>query len=69
MVHRIDVRTRALFGTALATLLTLAAPARAQEQAGGTAQGQPASGGLNEIIVTAQRRAENLQEVPIAIAR
>lgn len=68
MVHRIDVRTRALFGTALGTVLTLATPAHAQEQGAPTAQERPTSGGLNEIIVTAQRRAENLQQVPIAIA-
>jgi iron complex outermembrane receptor protein len=32
------------------------------------AAGAAAGGGLSEIIVTAQRRAENLQEVPIAVA-
>lgn len=65
MAHCINsVHSRVLVGTALGTLLALAVPAQAQTEAAP----QPASGGLNEIIVTAQRRAENLQEVPIAIA-
>ena len=32
------------------------------------AQEADSSGGLSEIIVTAQRRQENLQEVPIAVS-
>lgn len=64
MAYRIDgLRLRALLGTT-ATALALASPALAEE-AGTAEQG---SGGLNEIIVTAQRRAENLQEVPIAVS-
>jgi iron complex outermembrane receptor protein len=38
--------------------LTLSAPAFAQEQT---------EGGLAEVVVTAQRRAENLQDVPISV--
>lgn len=53
--------------TAWATALMLAAPAQAQDAA--TADG-PADttegGGFGEIIVTAQKRAENLQKVPIS---
>ena len=41
--------------------LAAAAPARAQEAA-------PKSDGVAEIVVTAQRRAQNVQDVPIAIS-
>lgn len=43
-----------------------ATPAFAQDAAAQPAAQQP-SGGLGEIVVTAQRRSENLQNVPIAI--
>src|SRR5215468_4669462 len=41
-----------------AALLAYQQPARAQE---------PSSGALEEVVVTANRREENLQKVPIAI--
>ncbi len=44
--------------------LTVAAPALAQEAAAPAKD----SGGIAEIVVTAQRRAQNVQDVPIAIA-
>lgn len=47
-------------GLAIATAL-LAMPAQAQDMSA------PQSGGLEEIVVTAQRREENLQNVPIAV--
>lgn len=63
---RLRVRLTAVSTSALALL---GAPALAQSMPpSGAATPEPAQGGLNEIIVTAQRRAENLQEVPIAIA-
>ncbi|MBO9723939.1 MAG: TonB-dependent receptor [Novosphingobium sp.] len=43
--------------------LALALPAMAQEK-----PAEPAQSGLNEIVVTAQKRSENLQDVPIAIS-
>jgi len=46
-----------------ASLMILASPALAQEKA--AADG---SSGLEEIVVTAQKRTENLQDVPIAIS-
>lgn len=67
-------RMRSLVGTAGVSLLALAmsAPAWAQSatpdrstEAGSTTED---SGGLSEIVVTAQKREQNLQEVPIAIS-
>ena len=59
--------TRALLGTPCAALLLLACVpgvSRAQEQK----QGSEASGGpLQEVIVTATRREENLSRVPISV--
>ena len=53
-------------GIALATLaLSLARPALAQEVGAQEADADQASG---EIIVTAQKRAESLQDVPVAVA-
>lgn len=47
---------------AMATVL--AAPAFAQDQA----QAEESTGGIAQIVVTAQKRAENVQDVPIAIS-
>ena len=43
-----------------------AAPAPA-DQAAAAAPAQPEEGGLEEIVVTAQKRAENLQSVPVSV--
>ncbi len=52
---------------ALAAVLALAAPAQAQDASSTERQdGTTQSGGFGEIIVTAQKRAENLQDVPIS---
>jgi iron complex outermembrane recepter protein len=51
---------RFMSGVALATML--ASPAFAQEAA------EEQQGGIQEIVVTAQKRAENVQDVPIAIS-
>lgn len=50
--------------TALATIFAMAAPAHAQEQS----VTEEDSGGIAEIVVTAQKRVENVQDVPIAIS-
>lgn len=47
------------------TALLCAAPAIAQDA---TQSSENATGGLDEIVVTAQRRAERVQDIPIAIA-
>lgn len=62
-------RARMFGGAAvLALAASLVAPAAASAQAAaGQPQGQGAAQ-LDEIVVTAQRRAENLQEVPIAVS-
>jgi iron complex outermembrane receptor protein len=67
MAYRIDrLRLRAWLAAASTGTLALATPALAQQAA--APQPEPQAGGLEEIIVTAQRRAENLQAVPIAIS-
>lgn len=53
-----------LAATALSTGLAFAAPAMAQDAS--TADANDV--GIGEIVVTAQKRAENVQEVPIAIS-
>lgn len=50
-------------GTAIAQVVSTPEPAAAGDEAA-----SPSAGGLSEIIVTAQRRAENLQDVPIAVS-
>ncbi|MFY8194729.1 MAG: TonB-dependent receptor [Novosphingobium sp.] len=52
---------------AMATVLAAPALAQDQAQAEGSA-GSGSSGGIAEIVVTAQKRAENVQDVPIAIS-
>ncbi len=54
-----------LAATALSTLAFIAAPASAQDAAQDSADSGP---GIGEIVVTAQKRSENIQNVPIAIS-
>ncbi len=56
---------RLLTSTLIPTFLLVASPALAQTTTSATPQ-QGSSAGLADIIVTAQRRTENLQDVPIA---
>lgn len=53
-----------LAATALSTLALVANPAFAQD----SAQDDTNTSGIGDIVVTAQKRAENIQEVPIAIS-
>jgi iron complex outermembrane receptor protein len=58
---------RALFGSASVLAMgCLSAPAIAQDAPAAADSGQ-AEGGIADIVVTAQRRAQNIQDVPIAI--
>lgn len=57
-------RNFALATSASAIALGLAAPTSALAQAGEAAQ----AGGLDEVVVTARKRAENLQDTPISIS-
>lgn len=57
-----NMRFASISIAALAT--AIAAPAFAQDQAQAD---DTRSGGIAEIVVTAQKRAENVQDVPIAI--
>jgi len=60
--------SKAIFLTSAATLALVAAPAFAQNtQAQDEGNEAQDSGGLTEIVVTAQKREEGLQDTPIAI--
>ena len=52
---------------ALALATGLAAPTIAQAQAQAQAQGQEESAVLEAVIVTAQKRSESLQSVPVSV--
>jgi iron complex outermembrane receptor protein len=55
-----SLRSRWRYGAVVApALCLLAAPARAQEESSGST--------IDEVVVTAQRRSESIQDVPIAI--
>jgi iron complex outermembrane receptor protein len=61
-----DIVRNLLAATALSSLAFIAGPAFAQDA---TAQSDTANdSGIGEIVVTAQKRAENIQNVPIAIS-
>ena len=72
-MNRIAIRRPVLVATSFALAMCLAAqaPARAAETAAAEAEAaasDDAGSGLAEIIVTAQKREENLQATPIAIS-
>lgn len=65
MKFSINNRSRYLACASLAAMAVLTTPAHAQTSAEDDAAGS--FGGLNEIIVTAQKREQSLQDVPIAV--
>src|SRR2546421_12756285 len=60
--HRTILRT----GIPVASALLAAMPAAYAQQEPATAAGPP-TGGLEQVVVTAQKRVENLQDVPISV--
>lgn len=56
-----------LTGVAIAAMTAGAVPAMAQDAAASDAAAPADDAGTNEIIVTAQKRAQNLQDVPISM--
>ena len=60
--------TAALLATPASQAFAQQAPAAAQDSAGQAADTPSAEGGVEDIIVTARKRREKLQEVPIAIS-
>ncbi|ALE17013.1 Outer membrane receptor protein, mostly Fe transport [Altererythrobacter epoxidivorans] len=66
MKNRLSISRRALLGTSIlsATLALGAAPALAQDASTAEAAEE---GALDAIIVTAQRREQNIQDVPISV--
>ena len=60
--HRTIIRT----GIPVASALLTAMPAAYAQQEPASAAGPP-TGGLEQIVVTAQKRVENLQDVPISV--
>jgi iron complex outermembrane recepter protein len=68
MNRRYDTRAalcRGAAGAVLITLLAASGPSRAQEQQPAAETG--ATGGLQEVVVTATRREESLSKVPISV--
>jgi iron complex outermembrane receptor protein len=65
-VHWSPSRLALLAGLALASI-AVAGPARADDSAA-VPEAAPSASGLEEVVVTAQRRRENLQDVPIAVS-
>ncbi|WP_404478151.1 TonB-dependent receptor [Novosphingobium sp. BL-52-GroH] len=60
---------RWIVGASMAALVLGAQPALAQDASTQqSADGERASGGGNDIVVTAQRREQSLQEVPLAVS-
>ncbi len=60
-------RNRLLAGVATPLLALAALPAVAQQAPTAPATAAPAATGIEDIVVTAQKRAQNLQDVPISI--
>lgn len=68
MAHR-NLRAAALCGAAAIALFSVPALAQdAQANDAGDAATPPASGGIADIVVTAQKRAESVQDTPLAVS-
>ena len=65
---RLTANSTSLFALATASALIAAAPAAAQTTADADAPAQAETVEVEEIVVTAQRRSESLQDVPLSVA-
>lgn len=66
----IGVKTRVLLGSAAGAIACYGAPAFANtdtQGSGAATATTEAEGGLETIVVTARRRAENLQDTPVSV--
>ena len=68
MVTRTRQLARAAFISGVAALAICAGGAHAQDMGANGEQADDASGGLGVIVVTAQRRTENLNDVGMSVA-
>ncbi|MCP5915850.1 hypothetical protein NL317_27925, partial [Klebsiella pneumoniae] len=60
------IKTVALLGAAWGTLAAVPAIAQTADQGGTTTGASDEQGGLNDIVVTAERRSESLNRVPVS---
>ena len=68
MTHKLTTRARLAIGASGLALILGAAPALAQEAPQADAVATAEEGGISDIVVTARRRQESLQDTPISIA-
>lgn len=64
-MNQVSFAARPIGASLTALIIAIASPAHAQEDASAS-QKEAANDGLEEIVVTAQRRSEGLQQVPIS---
>src|SRR5579864_5350760 len=60
-------RAASLVAVGVAALSSAALPAQTATGSGGAAETSAESAGIQEVVVTARRRTENLQDVPLAV--
>ena len=66
-MRNIILKRELLRGVAIIAGIAVIAPAMAQEAVAPAAQSQPQAGGLEDIVVTARKRQESAQTVPVAV--
>ena len=65
---RLQLLRMFLMGAAGATLVGLAVPGAVHAQSAGSAPAAQSQSGIEQVIVTARRREENLEQVPISVS-
>jgi iron complex outermembrane receptor protein len=72
MLGRVNGHSRLLLKCGVSALATMSAgfalPVMAQEQIDSTVETAQQAGPISEIVVTAQKRSQNLQDVPVAVS-